>query len=370
MESRYHSFPWVGVPVMAADATVGGTHRAVMCEKISATAKEGIDAAVLKALPRRAKLRDSEVRVEVRSASINFPELLMMQNKYQAKPKLPFVLCTEGAGVIREVGTKAAARFKTGDQVFYSWDAGCACEELVLPADVCLPLPDPLSFSQGAGFMMTYATAYHSLVHRGRLQPGEWLLVTGAGGGVGSAAVQMGKALGARVIAAASSEEKLALCKHLGADHVVNYSGSGLAKLKETVGEITRGAFCDVIFEPVGGEVFDQCVRCVAVKGYARLLVIGFAGGTIPQMPVNMALIRRFDLIGCMVWGQLFHEPEKKREMQAELLKLAGQGKLAPHVCAEFPMESYKGAFELMEQQNVLGKVCITFGDSKVSCKL
>eukprot|EP00747_Dinoflagellata_sp_TGD_P169544 gnl/TRDRNA2_/TRDRNA2_198771_c0_seq1.p1 gnl/TRDRNA2_/TRDRNA2_198771_c0~~gnl/TRDRNA2_/TRDRNA2_198771_c0_seq1.p1 ORF type:complete len:343 (+),score=62.50 gnl/TRDRNA2_/TRDRNA2_198771_c0_seq1:225-1253(+) len=334
-----------------------------MVEKISPTAKEGIEAAVLKMLPRKAKLRDSEVRIEVRSASINFPELLMMQNKYQAKPKLPFVLCTEGAGVVREVGAKAAERFRPGDRVLYSWDRGCACEELVLPAAVCHPLPDPLSFSQGAGFLMIYETAYHSLVHRGRLQPGEWLLVTGAGGGVGSAAVQLGKALGTRVIAAASSKDKLELCKRLGADHVVNYSGQGLAKLKETVGEITGGAFCDVIFEPVGGDVFNQCVRCVATKGYARLLVIGFAGGTIPKSPVNMVLIRRFDLVGCMVYGQLnAYEPKKRLEMLTDLLKLAGQGKLAPYVCAEFPVESYKEAFGVMEQQKVIGKVCITFG--------
>merc|ERR1719326_363423 len=158
--------------------------------------------------------------------------------------------------------------------------AGCACEKLVLSVENLHHLPATLSFSQGAGFLMGYTTGYHALVHRGRLQSGEWLLVTGAAGGMGLAAVQLGKALGAKVIAAASSDEKLELCKKLGADAVVNYKTE---KMKEAVDKITGGAFCDVIYDPVGGDVFDQCVRCVAAKGGARLLVVGFASGRIPS---------------------------------------------------------------------------------------
>jgi len=340
----------------------GGAHRAVVVERISPTPEEGIAAAVLAELPRTVGLRPREVRVQVRAASINFPELLMMQNKYQHKPQLPFVLCTEGSGEVLEAGAKVQ-RFKPGDRVIFSWQAGCAREELVLPEDACWPLPTPLSFSQGAGFLMTYETAYHALVHRGRLQPGEWLLVTGAAGGVGSAAVQLGKALGARVIAAASSEEKLEFCRQLGADFTFNY-GDGQAKnMKDAIGKMTDGAFCDVIFEPLGGEVFDQCVRCVATKGNARLLVIGFASGKIPQFPVNMALIRRFDLIGVMVYGQLLsHEPKKRVEMVRELLRMANAGQVAPCVSAEYPLEQYRAAFSLMNEQKVLGKCCITFG--------
>lgn len=336
----------------------GGNYRAVVCEKISASAAEGIEAAALLELPRKASLSDGEVRVEMRAASLNFPELLMMQNKYQYKPKLPFVLCTEGSGIVREVGA-GVKNCKPGDSIFFSWMGGCAGEEVVLPAVYCMPLPKGLSFSQGAGFHMGYATGYHALVHRGKLKAGEWLLVTGAGGGMGLMAVELGKALGARVIAAASSDEKLEACKKVGADFVVNYSKE---KLKDAVGKITNGEFCDVIYEPVGGEIFDQCVRCVATKGYARLLVIGFAGGTIPKFPVNMALIKGFDLVGVRMGAQLGMEPHLAMETVQDLLKMASEGKLKPYVCAEYPVEQYKDAFKLMEAKKVIGKCCITFG--------
>jgi len=339
-------------------AAAAGTFRAVVCERISASAAEGIEAAALREVPRKAKLGDGEVRVEVRAASLNFPELLMMQNKYQYKPKLPFVLCTEGSGVVREVAA-GVSHVKPGDSVFFTWMGGCACEEVVLPAYHCMPLPKGLSFSQAAGFHMGYATGYHALVHRGKLKPGEWLLVTGAGGGMGLMAVELGKALGARVIAAASSDEKLEACKKVGADFVVNYSKE---QLKDAVGKITNGAFCDVIYEPVGGEIFDQCVRCVAPGGYARLLVVGFASGSIPKFPINMALIKGFDLVGVRMGAQLGLEPELSREMVVELLKMAGEGKLKPYVCAEYPVEQYREAFKLMEAKKVIGKCCITFG--------
>eukprot|EP00442_Polarella_glacialis_P047481 CAMPEP_0115080506 /NCGR_PEP_ID=MMETSP0227-20121206/18717_1 /TAXON_ID=89957 /ORGANISM="Polarella glacialis, Strain CCMP 1383" /LENGTH=346 /DNA_ID=CAMNT_0002468159 /DNA_START=123 /DNA_END=1163 /DNA_ORIENTATION=+ len=336
-----------------------GTFRAVMCEKISTSAAEGIEAAVLCELPRKSKLEDDEVRIEVRSASLNFPELLMMQNKYQYKPQLPFVLCTEGAGVVKDIGSKVS-NVRPGDRVMFATMQGCACEELVLPAQVCCRLPDPLSFSQGAGFYMGYTTGYHALVTRGRLKAGEWLLVTGAGGGMGTMAVELGKALGARVIAAASSDEKLEACKKLGADFVVNYSKQDL---KTAVGEITNGEMCDVIYDPVGGKIFDQCVRCVATKGYARLLVVGFACGTIPKFGINMALIKGFDLIGVRSGAQLAIEPELQRETMTELLKMADDGKLKPYISREFPVESFRDAFWLMEQKKVIGKCCITFGD-------
>merc|ERR1712003_8789 len=163
---------------------------------------------------------------------------------------------------------------------------------------------------------MGYTTGYHALVHRGHLKPGEWLLVTGAGGGMGLMAVELGKALGARVIAAASSDDKLEVCKKVGAEFVVNYSKE---KLKDAVGKITNGAFCDVIYEPVGGEIFDQCVRCVAMNGYARLLVIGFASGTIPKLPVNMALIKGFDLVGVRMGAQMMIQPHLMTEMVESL---------------------------------------------------
>lgn len=303
---------------------------------------------------------DEEVRISARAASLNFPELLMLQNKYQYKPKLPFVLCTEGAGVVTEVGSKVT-KFRPGDRVFYATLAGCAREEMVLPEQIVIPLPDALSFSQGASFHMGYTTGYHGLVTRGHLKPGEWLLVTGAGGGMGSMAVEIGKAVGAKVIAAASSDDKLEVCKKLGADYVVNYNKQ---KLKDVVGEITKGQFCDVIYEPVGGEIFDQCVRCVATKGYARLLVIGFACGTIPKFGINMALIKGFDLVGVRSGAQLGLEPQLAQQTMVDLLKLASDGKLKPYISAEFPLENFREAFYLMEQRKVVGKCCITFGSS------
>merc|ERR1719203_83861 len=240
---------------------------------------------------------------------------------------------------------------------------GCAAEEVVLRADLfpIFHLPEKVTFSQGAGFSVGYTTGFHALVHRGHLKPGEWLLVTGAGGGMGLMAVELGKALGATVIAAASSDEKLEACKKVGADHVVNYSKQ---KLKDAVGEITGGKFCDVIYDPVGGEIFDQCVRCVATSGYARLLVIGFASGTIPKLPINMALIKGFDLVGVRSGAELRLRPDLQTKMMVHLLKLAREGKLKPYVGAEFPMERFQDAFSLMEQKKVIGKCCINFGGS------
>mmetsp|Transcript_3815 Transcript_3815/g.10855 ORF Transcript_3815/g.10855 Transcript_3815/m.10855 type:complete len:231 (-) Transcript_3815:118-810(-) len=227
---------------------------------------------------------------------------------------------------------------------------------------MCFPLPAGFTFSQGAGFHMGYATGYHALAQRGKLKPGEWLLVTGAGGGMGIMAVELGKALGAKVIAAASSDDKLEACKKVGADFVVNYSKQNL---KDVVGEITKGAFCDVIYEPVGGEIFNQCVRCVATKGGARLLVVGFASGTIPSFPVNMALIKGFDLVGVRMGAQFGITPEVGREAMASLLKLAGEGKLKPYVSAEYPIERFKDALRLMEQRKVIGKCCIVMHGNK-----
>eukprot|EP00747_Dinoflagellata_sp_TGD_P181005 gnl/TRDRNA2_/TRDRNA2_34400_c0_seq2.p1 gnl/TRDRNA2_/TRDRNA2_34400_c0~~gnl/TRDRNA2_/TRDRNA2_34400_c0_seq2.p1 ORF type:complete len:317 (+),score=40.16 gnl/TRDRNA2_/TRDRNA2_34400_c0_seq2:60-1010(+) len=190
-----------------------GTFKAIVCEKISNSAKEGIQATVIRDLPRNA-VDGHDVRVEVKAASLNFPELLQMQAKYQVKLPLPFVLCMEGAGVVREVGAKVTS-VKPGDRVMYQW-MGTAAEEVVVPEAMCCPLPAKLTFSQGAGFLLGYLTGYHGLVHRGHLKAGEWLLVTGAGGGMGTMAVELGKALGARVIAAASSDDKLEQCKKLG----------------------------------------------------------------------------------------------------------------------------------------------------------
>mmetsp|Transcript_43630 Transcript_43630/g.79546 ORF Transcript_43630/g.79546 Transcript_43630/m.79546 type:complete len:344 (+) Transcript_43630:48-1079(+) len=340
--------------------------KAVVCPRLSKTVDEALDAMQLTELPRPGALEPNQVRVAVRAASINFPELLMMTNKYQYKPPVPFVLCSEGAGVITEVGG-SVKRFKVGEKVLFSFGThGAAAEEvLVKESGQIWAMPDGMTFSQGAGYFMTYNTAYHGLVQRGALKAGEWLLVTGAAGGVGLAAVQLGKALGAKVIAAASSDEKLEVCKQLGADFVVNYSKENL---RDVVSKITNKAFCDVIYEPVGGDVFDQCVRCVATGGGARLLVIGFAGGRIPTLPVNMALIKGFSLVGVRMGAQVGVQPHLLTEMMDALLQLSKKGTLLPYVGAEYPMDKARAAFELMQQRKVVGKCCIVVGpDSKTS---
>lgn len=350
---------------MAAASGMAGP-RAVVCPRLSKTAEDGIAAVELQVVQRPAELQAKQVRISVRAASINFPELLMMQGKYQYKPEVPFVLCSEGAGVIQEIGSEVRD-FRVGDRVFFSVGTnGAASEECIISTagngllgGSVYHLPDSLSFCQGAGFFMGYTTGYHALVQRGRLKAGEWLLVTGAAGGMGLAAVQLGKALGAKVIAAASSDDKLEVCKQAGADAVVNYSTQSM---KDAVGQITGGAFCDVIYDPVGGDIFDQCVRCVSPMGGARLLVVGFAGGRIPSLPANMALIKGFDLVGVRMGAQVAVQPQLMEEMLKVLLKLASEGSLKPHVGAEFPMERAKEAFALMNERKVVGKSCIVFG--------
>eukprot|EP01059_Diplonema_ambulator_P020544 TRINITY_DN3436_c0_g6_i1.p1 TRINITY_DN3436_c0_g6~~TRINITY_DN3436_c0_g6_i1.p1 ORF type:complete len:355 (+),score=139.35 TRINITY_DN3436_c0_g6_i1:44-1066(+) len=328
--------------------------RALMCAEIKADPYSGIAAMQLVDREKKA-LKKGDVRVAVKSAALNFPELLMLQNKYQFKPKLPFVMCTEGAGVVTESNDP---QWQAGDRVFFSSMIEGTCqEEWVGKGKELFRLPKQLTFSQGAGFMMGYATGYHALVHRGHLKAGEWLMVTGAGGGMGVAAVQLGKVLGAKVIAAASSDDKLEVCKQAGADYTINY---GKEDLKKAVSKITKGKMCDVIYEPVGGDIFDQCVRCVATAGGARLLVVGFASGRIPKLPANMALIKGFDLVGVRMGHQLAVQPGLRDELFGTLLQMANEGKLAPVVTAEYPLEHAKDAFKLMADRKVIGKVCIT----------
>lgn len=340
-------------------------YRCVVCPKTCASAEEGIASIIIETRARKETLDTEQVRINVRAAALNFPDLLMMQNKYQYKPTFPHVLCSEGTGVVREVGSKVT-HFKVGDRVIFNLGThGAASEEVLIHQSLVKPLPDHFTFSEGAGYEMAFMTGYHALVQRGRLRAGEWLLVTGAAGGVGLAAVQLGKALGARVIAAAGSDEKLEVCKKVGADAVINYSNKSL---KDEVSKITSGHFCDVIYEPVGGGIFDQCVRCVTPAGGARLLVIGFAGGTIPQLPANLALIKGFDLVGVRMGAQFHVQPELRTQASLELWwLLCGNPDLRPHVGAEFPPERAKEAFALLNERKITGKCCIVFDrDSKL----
>ncbi len=292
-----------------------------------------------------------EVKIRLRAASVNFPDILMVQGKYQHKPDLPFTPGMEGAGDVVAVGGGVTA-FKAGDKVITS-RLGCFAEEIVTPQHLVYPLPVPFDYAQGAAFPAAYLTAYVALVRRGHLELGETLLVHGAAGGVGLAAVDVGKLLGAQVIATASTEEKRAFLKTYGADHVLPPSG-----FREAVKQLTGGKGADVIYDPVGGDVFDESVRSIAFDG--RLLIIGFTSGRIPTVPVNMPLIKGFSVVGVRAgeYGRRF--PEKGAENIRAVHAWASVGKLRPHVCASFPLARTREAFAMLQTRKVIGKVVVT----------
>lgn len=293
-----------------------------------------------------------QVKVRIRAASVNFPDILMVQGKYQHKPLLPFTPGMEGAGDVIAVGAQVTA-FTPGDKVVFGAKEGCFADEALFSAAAVRALPAGFSFEQGASFPAAYLTAYVALVRRGNLQPGETLLVHGAAGGVGLAAVDLGKILGATVIATASTEEKRAFLRAYGADHVMAPSG-----FRDEVKALTQGRGADVIFDPVGGDVFDESVRCIAFDG--RLLVIGFTSGRIPSVSVNMPLIKGFSVVGVRAgeYGRKF--PERGAQNLRAVSDLAASGKTRPHVCARFPLERALEAMDMLQTRRVIGKVVVT----------
>ncbi|MEQ9505967.1 MAG: NADPH:quinone oxidoreductase family protein [Hyphomonas sp.] len=292
-----------------------------------------------------------EVRVRIRASSLNFPDLLMTEGKYQLKPELPFVLGMEFAGLVDAVG-EGVSGLAPGDPVVGGNRVGAFSEYAVVPAAALRAKPDAISFAAAASYGAAYLTAYVALVRRGNLQVGETLLVHGASGGVGLAAVDVGRLLGAKVIATSASEAKRKILEAYGADHVLPDSG-----FRETVKELTGGRGADVIYDPVGGDVFDESVRCIAFDG--RLLVIGFTSGRIPSVNVNMPLIKGFSVVGVRAgeYGRQF--PERGRENQAAIWKWAEEGKVAPRIHAEVPLAEWRRAFEMMRGREVVGKVAI-----------
>jgi len=295
-----------------------------------------------------------EVLVRVRAASVNFPDLLVTKGEYQFKPPTPFTPGLDLAGEVAALG-EGVAGFSIGDAVVGGARLGAFAEYAVLSVDALKPKPERLSFAQAAAYGAAYLTAYVALVRRARLEPGEWVLVHGAAGGVGLAAVDLAKALGARVIAASASDDKLAAIQALYApDATVNATGG----FREAVKAITGGEGADVIYDPVGGDVFDESTRCIAFDG--RLLVIGFTSGRIPTVSVNMPLIKGFSVMGVRAgeYGRRF--PEKGRENGAAVWKMADAGVIKPHVHAELPLERWREAFELLAGRKVIGKAVIT----------
>jgi NADPH2:quinone reductase len=299
-----------------------------------------------------------EVRVEVHACGVNFPDTLIIQNKYQFKPPLPFTPGGEIAGEVVEVGS-AVSRVARGDRVIAMVGWGGYADELVVAAERTMPIPKGMDFVTAAGFTMTYGTSYYALKQRAVLRPAETLLVLGAGGGVGLAAVELGRVMGARVIAAASSMEKLALCQEYGADATVNYATENL---KDRVKELTDGRGADVIYDPVGGDYFDQAMRCINWNG--RVLVIGFASGRIPQLPVNLALLKGCSVVG-VFWGAFTaREPEANAENLAELGRWVEDGTIKPYVCMTFPLERVAQALTAIERREARGKIVLTTGRS------
>jgi NADPH2:quinone reductase len=294
-----------------------------------------------------------EVLVRVRAASVNFPDLLMTKGEYQFKPPTPFTPGLDLAGEVAALGDGVTS-FQIGDAVVGGARLGAFAEYAVLSADALKPKPERLSFAQAAAYGAAYLTAYVALVRRARLEPGEWVLVHGAAGGVGLAAVDLAKALGARVIAASASDDKLAAIQALYApDATVNVTGG----FREAVKAITGGEGADVIYDPVGGDVFDESTRCIAFDG--RLLVIGFTSGRIPTVSVNMPLIKGFSVMGVRAgeYGRRF--PDKGRENGEAVWRMADEGTIKPHVHAQLPLERWREAFELLSERKVIGKAVI-----------
>jgi len=295
-----------------------------------------------------------EVVVSVKAASVNFPDVLIIQNKYQVKPPLPFSPGSEVAGIVKAVGDEVSA-VKPGDRVMAFTAFGAFAEEVKTDAQRLLPLPAGMDFETAAAFGLTYATSDHALRDRGQLAAGETLLVLGAAGGVGLAAIEIGKALGARAIACASTDDKLAVCRAHGADDTINYATEDL---RERVKALTGARGADVVYDPVGGQYTEPALRSIAWRG--RLLVVGFAAGDIPKIPLNLTLLKGCAIVG-VYWGEFTRrEPQRFADSMQQLGRWYGEGKLKPHVSETFPLERAADALTLMANRLVKGKVVLT----------
>lgn len=299
-----------------------------------------------------------EVLVDVHAAGVNFPDLLVVTGKYQILPPRPFVPGKEVAGVVSAVGS-GVTTCRPGDRVLAPVEYGAFAEQAVVPADCVFPLPDCLSFVEGSAMPVVYQTAYTGLVDRARFEPGETVLVTGAAGGVGLAAVQIAKAMGATVLAAVSSPEKGALAKANGADHVIDTSVPNLRDaLRQQVHAVTGGRGADVILEQVGGDVFDAALRALAWRG--RIVVIGFAGGRIPEIRANYLLVKNITATGLQISDYRERMPAWLREGTLEVLRHVEAGRIRPHVMATYPLAEVGRAFEAITSRRVQGKVVLS----------
>ena len=293
------------------------------------------------------------VRIGVKAAGINFPDILMAEGKYQVKPALPFTPGLEVAGEVLECAP-GVTHVKPGDRVLaFARHGGGFAKECVLPGDIVTPIPDSMDWVTAAAFPVAYGTAHFALTHRGHLKAGETLLVLGATGGVGIAAIEVGKLLGATVIAAAGTDEKCRIAKEIGADYAVNYATESL---RDKVKEYAGGA--DVVFDPVGGDAFTQSVRCINWEG--RILIIGFASGTIAQAATNMILVKNFSVIGAVFGEHSERFPAETRERLISILPEVASGTLKPRVWKTYPLEGVQDALRAIQDRQVVGKMVLT----------
>jgi NADPH:quinone reductase len=294
------------------------------------------------------------VKIAVHCAGLNFPDTLMIAGKYQSQPPFPFAPAIESAGIVTDVG-EGVTDIAVGDRVMADHGHGGCAEYVLARADRTLRIPDTMPFEQAAGFPITYGTTWHALVDRAALQPGEVLLVHGAAGGVGLNAVELGNLLGATVIATVGSDEKMAIVKEYGADHVINYVTQDF---RDVVKQLTGGEGADVIYDPVGGDVFDKSIRCINWGG--RLLIIGFAGGRIAELKTNLPLLKGCSVVG-VFWGDFARRsPGRNRQNFDQLFALYREGKIRPHISRVFPLSQTAEALEFILSRKSTGKVIVT----------
>lgn len=294
--------------------------------------------------------------ISVAACGVNFPDTLIIQGLYQYKPKLPFSPGGEIAGVVKEVGA-GVSTFAIGDRVIAATSWGGFAEEVVAEAERTMAMPAGMDFETAAAFTLTYGTSHHALKDRAALQPGETLLVLGAAGGVGLAAVELGKAMGARVIAAASSADKLAVCREHGADELIDYTSEDL---RTRIKLLTDGRGVDVVYDPVGGSFSEPALRSMAWRG--RFLVVGFAAGKIPSLPLNLVLLKGCAIVGVFYGAFARAEPERNQANLAELIRWVAEGRLRPHISARYPLAQAAEALQVLLDRKVQGKVVLTTG--------
>jgi NADPH2:quinone reductase len=325
--------------------------RAVLCERL-----DGIAGLKLVDLP-RPTLGENQVRISTKAAGLNFPDLLMLEGKYQFQPPLPYIPGMECAGIVTETTSRS---FSVGDRVIAGMKSGAFAEELCIDAGVVFRLPDALSFEEGAAFRVGFKTAYHSLVRVGALQTDEWVLVNGASGGVGLAAVALAKRLGARVIATVGSPAKIDAVASERPDHIIDLTRQDL---RDTALEITGGQGVDMVYDPVGGDVFVQSLR--ACRYGARILIIGFASGTIPSVPINRYLIKGLTVHGVRAGESGRRKKEIGDEDTRAVLELASDGSLRPHISVRLPLSEVQRALELMRDRKVAGRAVLLIDDER-----